>query len=258
MHFSTRPRAVFFSREALWKQPLLVSLIIHAALLWVVTTWWHKSYREMNQSPQIIEVEVVERALPAPAPPPVAKPEPVVPTPKVRPTAPPVPPKPKEKVVTPPKRQVPTKEPYPAVSQTESVTAMPVSETETAEILEERQGGQDTMAEEKTAERSPAVNLDRTIDIKKVYQQQLNELIERNKKYPLIARKGRQQGRVVVEFSLHKTGELGSVQVIQSSGHRLLDRAAFQAVNSVKKFPALPEVLPEDTQFRISINFSLE
>ena len=258
MPFATRHRAAFPSQEELWKQPLLLSLIIHAALLWVATMWWQKSYREFKQPPQVIEVEVVKRAVPVPVAPLVARPEPVRPAPKVRPSAPPAQPQPKEMAVIPPRRQAPTQRQAPAASQADPVQAVPVSATGEMGQLDERPAAQDNMATKTTLEASPAVSLERTIDIEKAYQQQLKELIERHKQYPLIARKGRQQGRVVVVFSLHKTGEMGSVQVTQSSGHRLLDRAAIQAVRSVDKFPALPEGLPEDTKFRISINFSLE
>ena len=71
----------------------------------------------------------------------------------------------------------------------------------------------------------------------------LRERIERHKKYPLLARKSRRQGIVVVEFELTTGGELKSCLIRESCGHRLLDRAALQAVKSAAPFPEIPHQL---------------
>ncbi len=114
------------------------------------------------------------------------------------------------------------------------------------------------MTPEIMIEVSPEIIRDRTIDIRKAYTQQLKELIERQKQYPVLARKGRQQGRVVIEFSINTTGALDFVEVAQSSGHTLLDRAALKAVRAVDIFPEPPAALPKNSSFQIAISFKLE
>jgi protein TonB len=69
-------------------------------------------------------------------------------------------------------------------------------------------------------------------------------LIENNKTYPLMARKGRIEGAVLVRCVLERTGALKSSGVSKSSGSVLLDNAALRAVLSVGRFPPLPPELP--------------
>ena len=89
------------------------------------------------------------------------------------------------------------------------------------------------------------------------YKLQIKGLIEREKRYPLTARKGRQQGTVTVVFQLNSFGTLVSSDVARSSGHRLLDRAALKAVRAVGQFPSLPAELSEKTLFQVDIEFTL-
>ncbi|MDH4121532.1 MAG: energy transducer TonB [Deltaproteobacteria bacterium] len=49
-------------------------------------------------------------------------------------------------------------------------------------------------------------------------------------RYPLAALERKLEGLVVVEAHVGPDGRLSAMRVIQSSGHRLLDQAAFQAV----------------------------
>lgn len=95
-------------------------------------------------------------------------------------------------------------------------------------------------------------------EIRNRYLLMLKERIEHHKQYPLMSRKGRQQGTVIVQFELTPEGEVKSCQVKKSCGHRLLDRAALQAVNSASPFPALPQEIDfSDTDFVLPIKFVL-
>ncbi|MGK2907651.1 MAG: energy transducer TonB [Desulfuromonadales bacterium] len=255
---STRPRAASSPQEFLWKQPLLVSVFIHAALLWIATTWWHTSPEEMDLRSQVVEVEVVERAVPTPVAPPAAKPEPVVPKPAVRHSVPAVQEQPIDAVVTPSKRQPPAQQRLQAASQVEHVQPMLAPRAEESPPQDENLAGHDDNAAGTAAEVSPSTSIARTIDIRKAYLKRLKELIERHKQYPPMARKGRQQGQVVIEFSIDRTGALGSEKVAKSSGFTLLDRAALKAVRAVDVFPELPATLQESSRFQIAISFILE
>lgn len=84
----------------------------------------------------------------------------------------------------------------------------------------------------------------------------LREKIDRYKKYPLMARKSRQQGVVLVEFNLSKEGHLKDCQLKKSCGYRLLDRAALQAVKAAAPFPDVPSTIELNmTSFIVPVRF---
>lgn len=100
---------------------------------------------------------------------------------------------------------------------------------------------------------------DKTIaSIRDSYLQRLRERIDHYKRYPLMARKGRQQGVVLVEFELSAAGHLENRQVHESCGHRLLDRAALQAVATAAPFPEVPpQIELIETSFIVPVRFVL-
>lgn len=61
--------------------------------------------------------------------------------------------------------------------------------------------------------------------------------IERNKRYPPRASDRRLEGEAVVALTLDRRGRLRRVELIQSSGHPLLDEAAIDAVQRADPFP---------------------
>ena len=83
-------------------------------------------------------------------------------------------------------------------------------------------------------------------------------LIENNKTYPLMARKGRIEGTALVRCVLERTGAPINSGVIKSSGSELLDNAALRAVLSVGRFPPVPPELPgSELTLDIPITFRL-
>lgn len=71
--------------------------------------------------------------------------------------------------------------------------------------------------------------------------------IERNKRYPVVARRRGQEGEVVLRFILAVTGEVLKVEVLKSSGVASLDRAAVNAVHRAMPFAEPPEGLVAET-----------
>lgn len=76
--------------------------------------------------------------------------------------------------------------------------------------------------------------------IDKVYTTRVRELIDRQKEYPLMARKSGAEGTVYIKFVLARDGSLKRAEVSRSSGRRILDKAAINAVTAVRRFPAVP------------------
>jgi len=76
------------------------------------------------------------------------------------------------------------------------------------------------------------------------YLQHCRSLIERNKEYPVMARKGRVEGTVIVRSVVARDGSLRQCLINRTSGAGLLDNAALRAVRNVGQFPPPPLELP--------------
>ena len=79
----------------------------------------------------------------------------------------------------------------------------------------------------------------------------IREAIERAKVYPALARKRRQEGTVVTEFSINARGLPEDIRVIRSSGFNLLDSAAKDTIARAAPFP------PVNSRIEVPITFVL-
>lgn len=78
--------------------------------------------------------------------------------------------------------------------------------------------------------------------------------IESCKRYPISARKAEIEGRVSVRIVILKDGRLEKAEVVESSGYRILDRAALRSVREAEPFPPIPDAVKLD---RIDIGIRL-
>jgi protein TonB len=62
--------------------------------------------------------------------------------------------------------------------------------------------------------------------------------VEWNPIYPRESRRRGQEGEVLLRLQISSTGVVESIEVIRSSGHRLLDRAARESAGSLRFHPA--------------------
>lgn len=76
--------------------------------------------------------------------------------------------------------------------------------------------------------------------------------------YPLAARRQGIQGRVVLNVEVLAQGVSGQMNVYQSSGYEVLDRAALESVKGWRFVPASRAGRPFTKWFRIPIQFSLK
>jgi TonB family protein len=70
--------------------------------------------------------------------------------------------------------------------------------------------------------------------------------IESKKKYPSVARDAGFEGRSGVKMVILKNGELAEVELVDSSGHEVLDNAALQSVRDAAPFQPIPEQVGRD------------
>jgi protein TonB len=166
-----------------------------------------------------------------------------------QPTAAPQPPTPKQETVvqkkaetvTPAKpiqKQVTT--PKPVVNKVyESVTTAAQTEASAPVAAEVVESAPAQPAPVQTAAAAPAsaqpvsapvtaVNFDYS-----AYQSTLSSRLEKNKNYPMMARRRGMEGTVKMKLVISATGSLVNSEIVASSGHEILDKEALKLVRSV-------------------------
>ena len=87
----------------------------------------------------------------------------------------------------------------------------------------------------------------------------VRQMIDGNKSYPLLSKKRKEEGTVVVKFTILKNGNVENLSVHGSSGHRALDREAKRMILTSSPFPEIPNFEnKESITLTVPINFSLE
>ncbi len=76
-------------------------------------------------------------------------------------------------------------------------------------------------------------------------------------RYPIIARKMRYEGTVVLDIEVLPDGSVGEVKVVESSGYEVLDRAAVKEVKKWKFIPAVRNGKPVRSVVREKIVFKI-
>jgi len=79
------------------------------------------------------------------------------------------------------------------------------------------------------------------ITAERTYTDQIKRQIEAVKQYPQRARRRNIQGVVDIVFTIGKEGEIVTIAIAKSSGSRILDRAAVDAVNKASPFDKPPK-----------------
>ena len=97
-------------------------------------------------------------------------------------------------------------------------------------------GGRDFLKEAAPIQAKPSLS-----DILQRFAQIVRRKIESKKIYPLAARRSMIEGRVGVKITILNDGQLEKVEIIESSGYEILDKAALKSVRSSIPFPPVPE-----------------
>ena len=89
------------------------------------------------------------------------------------------------------------------------------------------------------------------------YYGRIRQIIDSNKRYPLLARQRKIEGSPKVQFTILKNGIVEKISVI-SSGHRILDREARRIIMISSPFPEIPSSMNRNyIDLTIPINFKL-
>ncbi len=78
------------------------------------------------------------------------------------------------------------------------------------------------------------------------YMQRLKEKIESAWHYPSEAAARGIYGDLYIRFTIKRDGKLGAVELVRTSGHKMLDDAAVKALRNAEPFWPLPENIEDD------------
>lgn len=73
------------------------------------------------------------------------------------------------------------------------------------------------------------------------YRIELQAMLEKKKQYPLLAKRLRQQGKVLVRFTLKRDGTVSAAEVIGNSEFETLNKAAKELISQISGLKPFPE-----------------
>jgi protein TonB len=111
--------------------------------------------------------------------------------------------------------------------------------------------------EQKTEKTIPQINNQEKIYIDN-YSSKLREEINKNKSYPTISKKLKEEGRVIIGFRVLKTGQFTNIRILVSSNKERLDKAALNALYDTKEYePFNDSINKEFLDFELPLEFKL-
>ncbi|MFP4466111.1 MAG: energy transducer TonB [Candidatus Goldiibacteriota bacterium] len=91
-----------------------------------------------------------------------------------------------------------------------------------------------------------------------IYNDMVKQRIQNARKYPYTARKHGVEGEVTAEFEIKRSGDIGQVKLVSSSGADILDNEALATVKRAAPYPEIPAVHKENIlKKRITLIFKL-
>lgn len=191
-----------------------------------------------DQAPEPMAIELVDIPPPKDEPPPVPE----------KPLPPPPP-----KTVVPPKPQAPQPTPLatPAPALAEPAPALPVQPQQPVKTAEPPKPVEPPAPPPQPLSNPAAEN---------GYQARARAEIDKQKRYPDEAQQLGMTGTAVVSYTIARDGRLLRAEIAQSSGFKLLDQAALQAVQRTRfeTMPADAWAGAREQSFRTRIAFSLD
>lgn len=105
-------------------------------------------------------------------------------------------------------------------------------------------GGHDLLGNIVPAQAEP--RMDVIDDVLQRFSAVVRGKIESKKRYPIAAQKTEMEGRTGIRMTILKDGRLEKVEIVESSGYEILDRAALQSVHNAAPFPPIPDAAKMD------------
>jgi protein TonB len=91
------------------------------------------------------------------------------------------------------------------------------------------------------------------------YFSQISAHLNRRKSYPAEAKKARQEGVVVIRFTVDRAGAVSGAGIKRGSGHEILDSATLLLLQRVAPLPRMPAMMQRDSvTLSLPIDYSLK
>lgn len=169
-----------------------------------------------------------------------------------------------EKVVEPKieqKKEIVKKE-LPKKTFTPTITkALEITKEEKSEIKEETQTSNTSNQESKPSNISSTSQEEKvnTQEYMNQYRNRLREEINKNKTYPTISKKLKEEGKVIVSFRVLQNGFFSEIKLLVSSDKERLDKAVLNALYDTKHFEPFDNriINKEYLDFEVPIDFKL-
>lgn len=111
--------------------------------------------------------------------------------------------------------------------------------------------------EQKTEKPIPQINNQEKIYIDN-YASKLRKEINKNKNYPTISKKLKEEGRVLLSFRVLKSGQFTNIKILASSAKERLDKAALNALYDTKEYEAFDNSINKEfLDFELPLEFKL-
>ena len=225
------------------------SLLLHALALGGLA-WLYRS--SAAQAVASLDVQIASVYLAPAAPPmaaPVSPPSPV-PTPSVADT---LPAPPSDLAVEPPALDPPATQLAPAAADVSLPTAVvatrdePVASASSPDVRPSARAAVSDAAPRGSAPGSAQARPgDSQAASAMAIEWRVQDWLAQHRQYPRAARRSGAEGTVWVRFVLDRGGTLQGSELLESSGHAVLDRAALDLLQRAAPFPALPANLAMD------------
>ena len=165
----------------------------------------------------------------------------------------------KEVVIIEKKVEKPVIKPTP-IKQVEKPSPIKKEEIKTASLVKEEiienKNLKNSEVVQKIEMQSNEEKIEKENEYLKKYKTELREEINKNKTYPTISRKLKEQGKVIVSFRVMKNGSFENIKLNGSSNIKRLDEAALNALYETKKFkPFENEINKEFVDFELPLEF---
>tara|TARA_R110002033_G_scaffold137842_1_gene176943 strand:- start:25832 stop:26545 length:714 start_codon:yes stop_codon:yes gene_type:complete len=97
--------------------------------------------------------------------------------------------------------------------------------------------------QQKTKNKTKNIDLDKLKAIENEYLLKLKRLIEKNKVYPNSAKRLNQTGKVYLNFTIARNGDIINIKIMENSKYKRLDKAAMEIISKIKHFEPIPDEL---------------
>jgi periplasmic protein TonB len=133
--------------------------------------------------------------------------------------------------------------------------------TEQSEVIEKTEEPKKVVLTEQSTQENqepiPKIDYQENMYIDK-YASKLRKEINKNKNYPTMSKKLREQGNVIISFRVLKSGQFTNIRVTISSSKERLDKAALNALYDTKEFEVFDkEINKEFLDFNLPLEFKL-